>query len=136
MGACGFACPIKVKTPKNGKATTGRSRCRGHSIIRVRVDKTVFDPTLRQGQALMFDLHASTILTNAIGQKKTNGAPTNSQRPSLLKRMKAAITMKTQTAATPKPQTRENGVMNPRSAVNREDISSGAMVVEFLTVVS
>ena len=81
----------------------------------------------------MFDLHASTIFTNAIGQKSTNGAPTNNQRPSLLKRMKAATTIRTQTAATPKLQTIENGVMNPRTAINSEDNSNG---FGFLTVVS
>jgi hypothetical protein len=84
----------------------------------------------------MFDLHDSTSLTNAIGQKNANGAPTNSQRPSLLKRIKAAITIRTQIVATPKLQTKESGVMNPRSATNSEDICNGSMVFEFVTAVS
>ena len=84
----------------------------------------------------MLDLHASTSLINATGQKKANGAPTNSQRPSLLKRMKAPITIRIQAAATAKVQRIENGVMNPRSATTIEDISNGSMVFTFITVVS
>ena len=84
----------------------------------------------------MLDLHASTSLTNVIGQKKANGAATNSQRPSLLKRINAAIIMRTQTVATPKLQTSENGVMNPRNATNSEDICNGSMGFEFVTAVS
>ena len=110
------------------------------SIGRIRFNGEVarrwFSTWIVQGHALMFDLHASTILTNAIDQKKTNGAPTNSQRPSLLKRMKVPITIRTQTAATPKLQKIESGVMKPRYATSTEEISNGCMVFGFLTVVS